>query len=113
VFCNCGENDILSYRVIESNHGNIPITFKQFESLVNRLESPESCVPDVDQDLFGTCVTPIDDNHDELYGLPNYDTLMLDEEEHERGEWIGGETEALKRLELLEQSVSEVDSSWF
>ena len=96
----------ISHRVIELNHGNVPITFKQFESLVNRLESPVSCVPDVDQDLFGTCVTPIDDNHDEMYGVPAYEALVLDEEERECGEWVGGETEALRRLKLLEKEVS-------
>lgn len=94
------------HRVIEFNHGNIPITFKQFESVVNRLESPESCAPVVDKDFFGTCVTPIDKNHDEIYGVPSYAALELDEEEHERGEWVGGETEALRRLKLLEKEVS-------
>ena len=94
------------YRVIEANHGNVPVTFTQFERLVNRLESPESCVPEVDQELFGTCVTPISDNHDELYGVPEYDAIVLDEEEYGRGEWVGGETEALRRLKLLEKEVS-------
>ena len=60
----------------------------------------------MDKDFFGTCVTPIENDHDELYGVPSYDTLILDEEEREHGEWIGGETEALRRLKCLEKEVS-------
>ena len=55
-------------------------------------------------------MTPIEDDHDELYGVPSYDTLVLDEEEREQGEWIGGETEALRRLKCLEREVSTVIS---
>ena len=93
-------------RLIEFNHGNVPVTFKQFESVVNRLDSPDDCVPCVDEDLFASCVTPIDKNHDDLYGVPSYEALVLDEEEHEQGEWIGGETEALRRLKVFEEEVS-------
>ena len=93
-------------RLIEFNHGNVPVTFKQFESVVNRLDSPDDCVPCVDEDLFASCVTPIDENHDDLYGVPSYEALVLDEEEHEQGEWIGGETEALRRLKVFEEEVS-------
>ena len=94
--------------LIEFNHGNVPITFKQFESVVSRLDSPEDCVAVVDKDLFGSCVTPVEENHDELYGVPAYEALVLDEEERKRGEWIGGETEALRRLQLLEKEVRTV-----
>lgn len=108
VFCRVIDTYIwtIFFRLIEFNHGNVPVTFKQFESVVNRLDSPEDCVPVVDKDLFASCVTPIDDNHDDLYGVPSYEALVLDEEEHEQGEWIGGETEALRRLKVFEEEVS-------
>lgn len=96
---------IFHRRVVELNHGNVPVTFKQFECLVRRLKSPDSCVPVIDEDLFENCETPVDDDHDEIYGVPQYNALDLDEEEHDQGEWIGGETEALRRLALLEQEV--------
>lgn len=93
------------YRVIELNHGNVPVTFKQFECLINKLGTPASCAPDVDQDMFENCNTPVKDNHDQIYGVPQYDALELDEEEHEQEDWVGGEKEALKRLALLEKKV--------
>lgn len=55
-------------------------------------------------------MTPIGDDHEEMYGVPPYGTLVLDEEEHEQGEWIGGETEALRRLKRFEREVSTVIS---
>jgi len=92
-------------RVIELNHGNVPVTFKQFECLVRKLGSPANCAPDVDQDMFENCKTPVKDDHDRIYGVPQYDALELDEEEHEQEDWVGGEKEALKRLSLLEKKV--------
>lgn len=41
-----------------------------------------------------------------MYGVPSYDTIVLDEEDHGVSEWIGGETEALRRLKVLEKEVS-------
>ncbi|KAL9971457.1 hypothetical protein ACROYT_G017620 [Oculina patagonica] len=93
--------------VVELNHGNVPVTFKQFECLVSKLRSPDSCVPDIDQDLFENCKTPVADDHDNIYGVPQYGALDLEEEEHEQGEWVGGEKEALRRLALLEKEVAE------
>ena len=92
-------------RVIKLNHGNVPVTFKQFECLVGKLGPPSSCAPDVDQDTFENCKTPVEDNHDRVYGVPQYNALELDEEEHEQEDWVGGEKEALKRLALLEKKV--------
>lgn len=93
------------YRVVELNHGNVPVTFKQFECLVRKLGTPDSCVPDVDQDMFENCKTPVEDNHDRIYGVPQYNALELDEEEHEQEDFVGGEKEALRRLALLEKEV--------
>ncbi len=62
-------------------------------------------MPDIDQDLFENCKTPVEDDHDNIYGVPQYGALDLDEEEHEQGEWVGGEKEALRRLALLEKEV--------
>lgn len=93
--------------VIEANHGNIPVTFKQFQSVISRLESPRSCVPEVDQELFGSCITPSSDTDDDVYGVPSYDTIVLDEEDHGVSEWIGGETEALRRLKVLAKEVAD------
>lgn len=99
-------------RIVELNHGNVPVTFKQFECLVKRLKSPDSCVPVIDEDLLENCETPVDDNHDEIYGVPQYNALELDEKEDEQGEWIGGETEALRRLALLEKEVRRLNNIW-
>lgn len=93
--------------VIKLNYGNVPVTFKQFECLARKLGTPASCAPDVDQDMFENCKTPVEDNHDWIYGVPQYNALELDEEEHEQDDWVGGEKEALRRLALLEKKVVE------
>lgn len=43
--------------------------------------------------------TPIDDDHDEKYGVPSLEELGFDIEGLKPAIWIGGETEALARLE--------------
>ena len=96
-------------RAIEVNHGNLPITFKQFECLVKKLGSPDECVPDVDQELFGHCITPVDDNHDEVYGLPLFEALFDPAEKKGSQTFVGGETAALSRLKILESEASTIE----
>lgn len=102
---------ILHYRVIKSNHGNVPVTFKQFECLVSKLKSPSNCVPVVDEQLLKNCKTPVEDNDKNNYGVPEYDALDFVEEEAEPGQFAGGETEALRRLAVLEKEVGK-DLFW-
>ena len=59
-------------------------------------------MPPVDEELFASCVTPLEENHEELYGIPNFADLGLDPAlERGSGVWLGGETEALRRLEVV------------
>lgn len=43
--------------------------------------------------------TPIDEDHDEKYGVPTLEELGFDTDGLKPPVWIGGETEALARLE--------------
>ena len=86
-------------RVFKANNNSSPSTFKQFETLIKKLGSPDYCVDSVDEELFASCVTPLEENHEELYGIPCFKDLGLDPaKEQGPGVWMGGETEAMRRL---------------
>jgi hypothetical protein len=52
---------------------------------------------------------PVEDNHEEKFGIPSFDELGLpSEEELGSGVWIGGETQALN---LLQTTIKEVIKS--
>ena len=53
----------------------------------------------------------MEDNDENNYGVPEYDALDFVEEEAEPGQFAGGETEALRRLAVLEKEVGK-DLFW-
>lgn len=50
-------------------------------------------------ETVGNARTPIDEDHDEKYGVPTLEELGFDTDGLKPPVWIGGETEALARLE--------------
>lgn len=57
---------------------------------------PESSIT---SEFLGKTYTPLLDDHDEKYNVPTLDELGFDTEGLKPPVWIGGETEALARLE--------------
>lgn len=53
---------------------------------------PESTIT---EDFIGKSRTPIQDNHDDRYGVPTLQELGFDVDGLRAPVWIGGETEAL------------------
>lgn len=95
--------DIFVLRFQESGQES-PITFKQFCCLFKKANPPQDCVETVDKSLFGTCITPVEEDEKLLYCMPSLEDLgIVADGEHV---WKGGETEALKRLEFLLNEVS-------
>ena len=63
------------------------------------MKPPSKPVSALTLQILGTAFTPLQDDHDEKYGVPSLEELGFDCENLKTAVWIGGETEALSRLE--------------
>ena len=64
----------------------------------------------IDTEMFGTCHTPVDDDHEEQFGIPTLSDLGLNpSDESVAPIWLGGETEALRRLAVFEAEVCGIE----
>ncbi|XP_047196095.1 cryptochrome-1 [Hippoglossus stenolepis] len=86
-------------KIIELNGGQPPLTYKRFQTLISRLDPPETPAETLSEMLMGGCVTPISDNHGDKYGVPSLEELGFDVEGLPPAVWPGGEAEALTRIE--------------
>lgn len=65
----------LSFRIIELNGGQPPLTYKRFQTLISHLDPPEMPVETLSDTLMGSCITPISEDHGEKYGVPSLEEL--------------------------------------
>jgi len=86
-------------RIIDKNNGKAPLTYKRFQTIIEGMDPPPTPVPTLTLQMLGNGITPLTENHDEKYGVPTLEELGFDCENLKSNEWVGGETEALSRLE--------------
>ncbi|XP_052123942.1 cryptochrome-1 isoform X2 [Frankliniella occidentalis] len=86
-------------KIIEKNGGKPPLTYHQFQNVVASMDPPPQAMPTITSRNMQDCYTPIEDDHDEKYGVPTLEELGFDTEGLKPAVWLGGETEALARLE--------------
>lgn len=91
--------NVFYLRIIEKNCGRAPFTYHQFQAIIASLESPPPAEPTITVETGSNANTPIDEDHDEKYGVPTLEELGFDTDGLKPPVWIGGETEALARLE--------------
>lgn len=63
------------------------------------MDSPPQAEPPITSEIIGAAKTPINEEHDDHYGVPSLEELGFDISTLKPPVWIGGETEALTRLE--------------
>lgn len=85
--------------IIERNGGTAPLTFHQFHGIVAQIDPPDQPEPNVSAELLATSRTPTSEDHDDKYGVPTMQELDFDVDGLPAPVWIGGETEALLRLD--------------
>jgi len=86
-------------KIIDKNLGKPPLTYKQFQKIIEAMEPPSKPVPTLTLQMLGTSTTPLQDDHDEKFGVPSLEELGFDCESLKPPVWHGGEMEALSRLE--------------
>ncbi|XP_057330375.1 cryptochrome-1-like isoform X1 [Microplitis mediator] len=85
--------------ILDRNGGKPPLTYHQFQSIVAEMDPPIFPVPSITAESLGDAYTPLRDDHDDLYGVPTLEELGFDTEGLQSSVWVGGESEALARLE--------------
>ena len=87
----------LAIRVIERNNDKAPLTYKQFQRVIDGMDPPAKPVPTLTLQMLGSALTPLGDDHDEKFGVPTLEELGFDCEHLKPPVWLGGESEALSR----------------
>ncbi|KAL3882844.1 hypothetical protein ACJMK2_029148 [Sinanodonta woodiana] len=86
-------------KIITENNGTPPLTFKRFQSILKTIGPPTKPVETVTLTTIGTARTPIENDHDDRYGVPSLEELGFDVDGLKPSLFHGGETEALLRLD--------------
>ncbi|CAH0405959.1 unnamed protein product [Chilo suppressalis] len=86
-------------KIIERNGGKAPLTYHQFQALIASMPPPPPAEAAISAQGFNGATTPIADDHDDRFGVPTLEELGFDTEGLKPPVWIGGESEALTRLE--------------
>lgn len=86
-------------RIIEKNGGRAPLTYHQFQAIIASMDAPPQPEPAITLDTIANATTPQCEDHDDKYGVPTLEELGFETEGLKPPIWVGGETEALARLE--------------
>ncbi|XP_026485074.2 cryptochrome-1-like isoform X1 [Vanessa tameamea] len=85
--------------IIERNEGKAPLTYHQFQALIASMPPPPPAEPAITAEMLNGAVTPLADDHEDRFGVPTLEELGFETEGLKPPIWIGGEKEALLRLE--------------
>ncbi|XP_028129721.2 cryptochrome-1-like [Diabrotica virgifera virgifera] len=85
--------------IIDRNGGKAPLTYNQFLAIIASMGPPPKPELPVNASVLNGAYTPLNDDHDEKYGVPTLEELGFDTEGLNPPVWQGGESESLSRLE--------------
>lgn len=86
-------------KILKNNDGKPPLTYKQFQNTLSAMEPPSPPEPTISLECLAGVETPIDEDHDDKFAVPSLEELGFDTESLRPTVWLGGESEALARLE--------------
>lgn len=86
-------------QIIERNGGKAPLTYHQFQALIASMPPPSKAEAPISAQTLNGATTPVTDDHDDRFGVPTLEELGFETEGLKPPVWIGGESEALARLE--------------
>ncbi|CAG4922585.1 unnamed protein product [Colias eurytheme] len=86
-------------QIIERNGGKAPLTYHQFQALIASMPAPPPAESAISLQSLNGATTPLTVDHDDRFGVPTLEELGFETEGLKPPVWIGGENEALARLE--------------
>ena len=73
-----------------ANEGKAPATYRQFIKLVSSMKPPPTPVPHVSAKIKNCGITPISEDHDDLWSVPTLSELGFDTDHVPPPKWPGG-----------------------
>ena len=98
-------------RIIEKNNGSAPLTYKKFQRIIDGMDPPAKPVPTLTPQMLGSALTPVEEDHDEKFGVPTLEELGFDCDHLKPPVWVGGESEALSRSFNILQDIENYHSN--
>ena len=95
-------------RIIEKNNGSAPLTYKKFQRIIDGMDPPAKPVPTLTPQMLGSALTPVEEDHDEKFGVPTLEELGFDCDHLKPPVWVGGESEALSRSFNILQDIEKI-----
>ncbi len=87
-----------------------PLNYSHFQNVISSLGPPPAPKPTITLQIVNKAYTPVSDEHDMKYGIPTLAELGFDlSKSVSQSTWIGGETQALMRLERHLQHKAWID----
>ncbi|XP_064636731.1 cryptochrome-1-like [Lineus longissimus] len=86
-------------RIIAKNGGKAPQTYQKLQSLLSQIGAPPKPVETLGIKHMKNCVTPVGNDHDDVYGTPTLGELGVNPDDLGDDLFPGGETEALARMD--------------
>ena len=62
-------------RIIGYNNGVPPLTYKRFQAILSKMDSPKQPEDTITSEDIGSTKTPISDEHDDKFGVPSLEEL--------------------------------------
>lgn len=62
-------------KIIELNQGRAPMTYNKFQSVIASMGPPAVADPQLNGDYLGQCYTPVNEDHDDKFGVPSLEEL--------------------------------------
>nr|ABO38435.1 cryptochrome 2 [Antheraea pernyi] len=86
-------------KIIERNGGKAPLTYHQFQALIASMPPPQPAEAPISIETLNGAKTPVSVDHDDRFGVPTLEELGFETEDLKPPMWMGGESEALARLD--------------
>ena len=80
---------------MQANEGKAPATYRQFIKLVSSMKPPPTPVPHVSAKIKNCGITPISEDHDDLWSVPTLAELGFDTNHVPPPKWPGGKQSIL------------------
>lgn len=63
------------FRIIEINGNRTPLTYNQFQCIVESMDPPPVAEMEIPSELLHRATTPLTDDHEDRFGVPTLDEL--------------------------------------
>lgn len=75
IFLIISKNCAFIQRIIEKNGDRTPLTYNQFQCIIESMDRPPVAEMEIPMELLRHATTPLTDDHEDRFGVPTLDEL--------------------------------------